>query len=62
MGLTAEGGSSQTFVARMGAARAKEALIFGKKMTAQELLSCGFLKSVVALAGLTVQQSLPEVR
>ena len=30
----------------MGTTKAKEALIFGKKMTATELLGCGFLKSV----------------
>ena len=30
----------------MGVAKAKEALMFAKKMTADELLACGFVKQV----------------
>ena len=30
----------------MGVAKANEVLIFGKKLTAQEMLECGFVKSV----------------
>lgn len=44
LGLTAEGGSSVTFIQRMGVAKAKEALYLGKRLSAQELKACGFVK------------------
>ena len=33
----------------VGVAKANEVLMFGKKMTAQELLDCGFVKCVLYL-------------
>ncbi|KAI6005982.1 ClpP/crotonase-like domain-containing protein [Pisolithus albus] len=44
VGLAVEGGASVNFVNRMGLAKANEVMIFSKKMTAQELLGCGFVK------------------
>lgn len=44
LGIVAEGGSSVTFVNRMGLAKANEVLIWGKKKEAQELYECGFIK------------------
>ncbi len=46
LGLVAEGGASRTFVQRMGLSKANEALIMGKKMTAQELLQVGFVNKI----------------
>lgn len=46
LGLVAEAGSSVTFRNRMGAAKANEVLIFGKKKEAQELLECGFINKI----------------
>ncbi|KAI6039032.1 ClpP/crotonase-like domain-containing protein [Pisolithus marmoratus] len=46
VGLAVEGGASVNFVNRMGLAKANEALIFNKKMTAQELLECGFINKI----------------
>ncbi|KAI0818571.1 ClpP/crotonase [Irpex lacteus] len=46
LGLVAEGGSSVTFVKRLGLAKANEALIFGKKLPAQELLESGFINKI----------------
>ncbi|KAI0341712.1 ClpP/crotonase [Trametopsis cervina] len=46
LGILSEGGTSVTFVRRMGLARANEALILGKKLTAQELLECGFINKI----------------
>ncbi|KII88577.1 hypothetical protein PLICRDRAFT_111157 [Plicaturopsis crispa FD-325 SS-3] len=46
LGLVAEGGSSVTFINRMGLAKANEVLIWGKKKEAPELLECGFLNKI----------------
>ncbi|KAI6106419.1 ClpP/crotonase-like domain-containing protein [Pisolithus croceorrhizus] len=46
LGLAVEGGASVNFVNRMGLAKAKEVLIFNKKMTAQELLEGGFVNKI----------------
>ncbi|KAK7693613.1 hypothetical protein QCA50_003182 [Cerrena zonata] len=45
-GIITEGGSSVSFTRRMGAARAREALIFGKKLTSDVLLECGFVNKI----------------
>nr|GAT58728.1 predicted protein [Mycena chlorophos] len=42
-----EGGSSVSFINRMGLAKANEALIWGKKKEAQELLECGFINQIL---------------
>ncbi|KAJ7774774.1 ClpP/crotonase-like domain-containing protein [Mycena metata] len=49
LGIVAEGGSSVSFVNRMGLAKANEVLIWGKKKEAQELLDCGFINKVLPL-------------
>ncbi|KZP24844.1 ClpP/crotonase [Athelia psychrophila] len=54
LGIIAEGGSSASFVNRMGLAKANEALIWGKKIEAQDLLSCGFLNKILPA------QSVPD--
>ncbi|TDL27508.1 ClpP/crotonase [Rickenella mellea] len=46
LGIISECGSSVSFVNRMGLSKANEALIFGKKMDAQELLQCGFVNKI----------------
>ena len=46
LGLVAEGGSSYTFIQRLGPAKANEALILSKQLSAQDLLSCGFVNKV----------------
>jgi len=46
LGINSEGNSSATFLDRMGPAKAKEALIWGKKLTAVELLNCGFVNKI----------------
>ncbi|KAI9831952.1 MAG: hypothetical protein M1826_002680 [Phylliscum demangeonii] len=46
LGLVAEGGASQAFVQRMGIAKANEALIMSRRITAQELLQAGFVNSI----------------
>ncbi|KAJ7046732.1 ClpP/crotonase-like domain-containing protein [Mycena alexandri] len=49
LGIVAEGGSSVSFVNRMGLAKANEVLIWGKKKEAQELLDCGFINKILPL-------------
>ncbi|KAJ7109327.1 ClpP/crotonase-like domain-containing protein [Mycena epipterygia] len=49
LGIVAEGGSSVTFVNRMGLAKANEVLIWGKKKEAQELYECGFINKILPL-------------
>ncbi|KAJ7940685.1 ClpP/crotonase-like domain-containing protein [Mycena leptocephala] len=49
LGIIAEGGSSVTFVNRMGLAKANEVLIWGKKKDAQELYECGFINKILPL-------------
>ncbi|KAL5490488.1 hypothetical protein ACEPAI_5321 [Sanghuangporus weigelae] len=46
VGIISEAGSSVSFVNRMGLSKANEALIFGKKIEAEELLACGFVKKI----------------
>ncbi|KAF7967687.1 hypothetical protein HWV62_33381 [Athelia sp. TMB] len=47
LGIVAEGGASVSFVNRMGLAKANEALIWGKKIEADDLLKCGFLNKIL---------------
>ncbi|TGZ80987.1 ClpP/crotonase [Ascodesmis nigricans] len=51
LGLVAEGGASAMFVKRMGIAKANEALILSKRITAPELLQCGFVNKVFESEG-----------
>ncbi|KAM7202136.1 ClpP/crotonase-like domain containing protein [Naviculisporaceae sp. PSN 640] len=46
LGLVAEGGASMAFVQRLGIAKANEALIMSKRITAPELVSAGFVNRV----------------
>ncbi|KAJ3386830.1 hypothetical protein HDU92_002236 [Lobulomyces angularis] len=46
LGLSPEGGSSYMFVKRMGIAKASEAILFSKKLSASDLLECGFVNKV----------------
>ncbi|EIM89893.1 ClpP/crotonase [Stereum hirsutum FP-91666 SS1] len=46
LGLVTEGGSSVSFVNRMGVAKANETLIWGKKQTSRDLLACGFVNQI----------------
>ncbi|KAI9885478.1 MAG: RNA-splicing factor [Watsoniomyces obsoletus] len=47
LGLVAEGGASQAFVQRMGIAKANEALIMSKRITAEEMLQTGFVNKII---------------
>ncbi|KAH8176612.1 enoyl-CoA hydratase/isomerase domain-containing protein [Sarocladium implicatum] len=47
LGLGAEGGASLAFVQRLGIAKAKEALIMSKRITAPELERCGFVNGII---------------
>ena len=47
LGLVAEGGSSVSFVERLGISRANEALIMSRRIGAEEMLTCGFVNRVV---------------
>lgn len=46
LGLVAEGGASRALALRLGPARANEALIMSRRITAPELLACGYLNEV----------------
>lgn len=46
LGLVAEGGTSRSFVQRLGISKANEALIMSKRITAEELLQVGFVNKV----------------
>lgn len=46
LGLVPEFGSAVNFAQSMGVHRANDLMIFGNKMTAQELQSCGFVSRV----------------
>ncbi|GLB34998.1 putative enoyl-CoA hydratase/isomerase [Lyophyllum shimeji] len=46
LGIVAEGGSSASFVNRMGLAKANEVLLWGQKKEAQELFECGFVNRI----------------
>ena len=49
LGLVAEGASSLMLARRMGVSKAKEALIMSRKISADELLACGFDNKVFNL-------------
>ena len=46
IGLVAEGGASRALATRLGPAKANEALIMSKKLSAQELERCGFVNEI----------------
>lgn len=46
LGLVAEGVSSYAFTQRLGMTKATEALVFGKRLSARELLDCGFFNKI----------------
>ena len=46
LGLIAEGGASVGFVRRMGIGKANEALLTSRKVSATDLLACGFVNKV----------------
>lgn len=50
LGLVAEGGASRALVARLGPARANEALIMSKRITAVELERCGYANAIFDVA------------
>lgn len=47
LGLVTEGGASIAFVQRMGISKAKEALLFSRRITAEELLRSGFVNRIL---------------
>jgi Delta3-Delta2-enoyl-CoA isomerase len=47
LGLVSEGGASTAFVRRMGLGLANEALLKGRKITAEELKAVGFVSNIV---------------
>ncbi|KAL2871335.1 dodecenoyl-CoA isomerase [Aspergillus lucknowensis] len=47
LGLVAEGGASVAFVERLGIAKANEALIQSKRITADELVQAGFVNKII---------------
>jgi Delta3-Delta2-enoyl-CoA isomerase len=51
LGLVAEGGASRMLVQRLGPARANEALIMSKRITAEELEQSGFVNKVFKEVG-----------
>lgn len=51
LGLVAEGGASYMFVKRLGLAKANEALLLSKRISAQELLDCGFANKIFPAEG-----------
>ncbi|KAH7326399.1 enoyl-CoA hydratase/isomerase [Stachybotrys elegans] len=46
LGLVAEGGASRVLAARLGPARANEALLMSKRIPAPELERCGFVNAI----------------
>lgn len=52
IGISAEGGSTATFTRRMGYTRAAEALMMAKRLTCDEMKSCGFINEVFDTDGL----------
>ncbi|OAX44603.1 ClpP crotonase [Rhizopogon vinicolor AM-OR11-026] len=47
LGIAVEGGASVSFVNRMGIAKANEVLILNKKLSASEMLECGFINKII---------------
>ncbi|KAH8169655.1 enoyl-CoA hydratase/isomerase domain-containing protein [Sarocladium implicatum] len=50
LGLVAEGGSSRALALRLGPAKANEALIMSKRLTADELKQCGYVNEIFDVA------------
>ncbi|KAK7415091.1 dodecenoyl-CoA isomerase [Neonectria punicea] len=50
LGLVAEGGSSRALVTRLGIAKANEALIMSRRLSAEELERCGFVNAIFDVA------------
>ncbi|KAG1865235.1 ClpP crotonase [Suillus tomentosus] len=46
LGIAVEGGASVSFVNRMGIAKANEVLLLNKKISASEMLECGFVNKI----------------
>ncbi|KAG2157056.1 ClpP/crotonase-like domain-containing protein [Suillus clintonianus] len=46
LGIAVEGGASVSFVNRMGIAKANEVLLLNKKISASEMLECGFINKI----------------
>ncbi|KAG2150641.1 ClpP/crotonase-like domain-containing protein [Suillus bovinus] len=46
LGISVEGGASVSFVNRMGIAKANEVLLLNKKISASEMLECGFVNKI----------------
>ncbi|UKZ64016.1 putative secondary metabolism biosynthetic enzyme [Trichoderma atroviride] len=46
LGLVTEGGASRALVQRLGAGKAREALLMCKKITSEELLAAGFVNKI----------------
>lgn len=61
LGLVAEGGASRAFVQRLGISKANEALIMSKRLTAEELLSVGFVNKLFHTAKDEDEKFLAEV-
>ena len=51
LGLVTEGGASVAFVRRMGISKAKEALLFSRKITVEELKQTGFVNEIIDATG-----------
>ncbi|KAG1756832.1 ClpP crotonase [Suillus paluster] len=47
LGIAVEGGASVSFVNRMGIAKANEVLLLNKKISAPEMLECGFINKII---------------
>ncbi|KAI9023922.1 peroxisomal d3,d2-enoyl-CoA isomerase-like protein [Hyaloraphidium curvatum] len=58
LGLIPEGGSAVSYTLRMGVGMASEVLMFGRKLTAQEMVACGFANRILPAA--TFQQALGD--
>jgi peroxisomal 3,2-trans-enoyl-CoA isomerase len=50
LGLVAEGGASRAFVKRLGISKANKALLMGKRIQSEELLSTGFIDKIISVA------------
>jgi len=46
LGLVCEGGSSHTFISKLGQAKANEALIMSRRIPSDELVQCGFVNKI----------------
>jgi len=46
LGLVSEGNASLAFVQRLGIAKANEALIMSKRLSAEELVQCGYINKI----------------